>query len=95
MNFGQSSLGIGDALAHEQRLMNTLAAVYVGRERSEEILPPYITSLQDTYALSMALKAEEARVLHKDIYVLGEDTIFLALLMNARGVSMYCATPAP
>lgn len=93
MQFGQSSVNIMDALQHEQRLMTKLAPFYVGRRTNEEVLPPYITSLSDTYTLSLALKADVARVIHTDIYVLGTDTIALALMLSKNGAAMYCLKP--
>lgn len=93
MNFGASSINIMDALEHEQKLMNRLADFYVGRRMSEEVLPPYVNGLSDTYTLSMALKADEARVIHQDLYVMGADTIALALMLSKNGAAMYCMRP--
>lgn len=93
MHFGQSSINIMDAMQHEQRLMTKLAPFYLGRKISEEVLPPYMTGLSDTYTLSLALKADEARVIHYDVYVLGTDTVALSLMLNKHGAMMYCIQP--
>lgn len=92
MHFGQSSINIMDAMDHEKHLMRLLKDFHIGRKVHQEILPPHVKDLSDAYGLSIALKADEARVVHKDLYLIGTDTIGLSLVMSKLGATLYCTS---
>ena len=92
MSFGITPIGIKAAMDYEAYLMRLLKDYYVEREKSEELLPPYVTSKTDIYAMKLALEKDDAFILHKDIYNIEGYRMFFALMMSSKGVTIYCGT---
>lgn len=92
MSFSITPIGIDAAMDYELYLMEKLKKYYEGRQRSEELLPPYVTSMTDIYAMKTALEKDEAFVLHKDIYNIEGYRMYFALIMSSKGVTIYCGT---
>ena len=92
MSFGITPIGIKAAMDYEVYLMGRLKQFYVERQRSEELLPPYVSSMVDIYAMKLALEKDDAFVLHKDIYNIEGQRMFFALMVSSKGVTIYCGT---
>lgn len=92
MSFGITPIGIKAAMDYEVYLMGRLKDYYVERQRSEELLPPYVSSMVDIYAMKLALEKDDAFILHKDIYNIEGQRMFFALMMSSKGVTIYCGT---
>jgi len=66
---------------------------HLSRTKQEVLIPSYCDGIQDYSCMSMALKAQSATVLVRDVFVFESDTMTLTLKMDKQYSSVMIVNP--
>jgi hypothetical protein len=66
---------------------------HLNRTKQEVLIPSYCDGIQDYSCMSMALKAQSATVLVRDVFVFEADTMTLTLKMDKQYASVMIVKP--